>query len=593
MRIRSFGGILDECLESVRRGDSVEACLARYPKHAERLRPLLTLAARVQAAPRTEPRPWAQATAWDLVRQRAAELRGGKRRRGVNVSFGAWLRPMAISAAMVLAIMFGGGATALASQSALPDSPLYRVKLLTEDARLLIVFDDSQEADILLDQSDERMDEIRAMARKGKLIPANVLSAMEDRHDRAASVIAGLDQSDGEKPNLERRLLDQSATQEDALLALWDNIAPGGRDDYAEVVSLLHNTRLLGSTDLVISAEELTGGIQTISGELRFEDGVWTIAGDIEVVIDERTIGADELESGATATGVFARSGTHLQALSLFSISQPPAYVSGTVEEVTDRGITIDGNFYAFDASTIIPNLKLGDHVDIEVFASSEEGAVARSVSQTDAPDASLANVSLTLVGTIESAVGGSTELRVSGADFALPEGAKIDASAGPAEEGARALVEATFEGERLTAHSVTILPGERDPDRIFLVGSYVGMQGETGLWSVSGIGTTPPSGVEAPAEGSLIAVLGSRDGTTLDAEDIFVLEQPGDTPVTRVLSTIKSLQGNHWDVGIGMARVNPSAFVSGEPEEGSRVLMWGRKSNENVFQATYVRVLD
>lgn len=595
MRVRSFGGILDECLESVRRGDTVEACLERYPKHAERLRPILTLAARIQAAPSAQPRPWAQATAWDIVRQRAAELRSGKRRRGsasLGLGLGALLRPVAVAAALVFAIMIGGGATALASQSALPDSPLYQVKLFTEDARLWFVFDDSQEADILLDQSDERMDEILSLARKGKPIPSNVLSAMEDRHGRAAGIIEGLDAGDSDRDELMTRLLDQSASQEDALLALWDNIAPGGRDDYTEVVASLHNTRLRGTTDLVLTPNDLSGGIQQISGELRQEDGVWTIAGDFEVTIDGRTIGGLELQSGSTATGIFARNGTQLQALSLFSIARPPAFVSGEIEEVTRDGIWISGQFFRFDDDAFIPNLKFGDHVEIEV-ESAEDGAVARSVSQTEIADTPTSNFALTLAGTIESTVGESSELIVSGVRFVLPNNTKIDASAGPAEEGARALVEATLEEGGLTAKNVTILSGEADPDEVFFVGAYGGIQ--NGAWTVSGVPTTPPSDLDAPAEGSLVAVEGRRNNETLEivVEELFVIEEPGDRPLGRVLSTVRELDGNHWDVGIGQTRVNPSATVSGEPEEGSWVLMWGRKSDEGVYQANYVRVLD
>jgi len=46
MRIRTFRSILDDCLTALQQGESVEACLSRYPRHAERLRPLLTLARR-------------------------------------------------------------------------------------------------------------------------------------------------------------------------------------------------------------------------------------------------------------------------------------------------------------------------------------------------------------------------------------------------------------------------------------------------------------------------------------------------------------------------------------------------------------------
>src|SRR3990170_3391833 len=164
MRIKSFRSILDECLAALQQGQSLEACLSRYPKHAERLRPLLTLARRVGRTPPATPRPWAQRTAWALVRQRAADLRQGRHRARRQIT---WLRPLAVAASLVLALLATGGATAYAAQDSLPDSPLYRVKLATEDARLWIVFDDAKKADILLDQSDERTREVMALVQQG------------------------------------------------------------------------------------------------------------------------------------------------------------------------------------------------------------------------------------------------------------------------------------------------------------------------------------------------------------------------------------------------------------------------------------------
>lgn len=595
MRFRTFRGILDECLESVRRGESVDSCLERYPKHADRLRPLLTLSSRIQRAPSAQARPWAQATAWDVVRQRAAELRSGKRRHGAgstNYGAGMWLRPLAVATALMLAIVFGGGATALASQSALPDSPLYRVKLFSEDVHLWFVFDDSHEAGILLDQSDQRMDEMLTMARKGRPIPSNVLSAMESRHERAADIVANLDTSDSERQELLGRLLEQSASQEDALLSLWDDVSPGGRDDYTAVVAALHNTRLQGSTELVLSADDLSSGIQQISGELRLKNGVWVIAGDYEVIIDERTIGGREIASGATATGVFGRAGDGtLRALSLTLTGSAPAFVYGEIEEVSDDGVRIAGQWIPFDARTIIyKDLKEGDRVHIEV-GQSETGTVASSVSGVQ-PTNNTEDDSLTFVGTIESDVSGADQVVVSGVRFAIPGSAKIDASTGTAKEGARALVEASYPNGVLTADSITVLSGKADPDTIFMAGTYAGQS--SGRWIVSGIAVTPPEGAEEPEVGTGLSVEAQRVGKEMTANGYVVIERPGEDPPVAVTSTIQNLNGNHWDIaGLDEVRVNNDAVVIGDPDVGDRILFWGHESNVGVLQATYVRVLE
>lgn len=593
MRFRTFRGILDECLESVRRGESADSCLERYPKHAERLRPLLELAARVQRVPATQARPWAQATAWDVVRQRAAELRGGKRRPAIRTSagLGLWLRPLAVAMALVFAIFAGGGATALASQSALPDSPLYRVKLFTEDVQLWFVFDDSREAEILLDQSDERMDEVLTMARKGKTIPANVLSAMEDRHERAADIVIDLDPAHEDRSTLELRLLEQSASQEDALLALWDDVSPGGRDEYAQVVATLHNTQLGDATELVLSANDLIDGVREIEGEALLSDGAWTIAG-IEVSVDERAIG-QQLISGATARGIFgqASDGT-LRALSLISFGSPPAIVFGEIEEVTADGIRIAGRWIPFN-SLVIPELKVGDRVEIEL-EESDTGTVASKVSGAEPPDNAADDRSLRFVGTIESEVVGADSVIISGVTFTTTQSTKISASAATYERGARVLVQAAFSGGVLTAQNITILDSEAVADDIFIAGTFDGIR--SGLWDVSGIGVKPPVDAAEPEVGSLVSVDVRRTGTELEATGYVVVERPGEDPVAVFSATILDLTGNRWDIGIGDlgdVRVNPSALVVGDPDVGDQVLLWGRNSNVGVLQATYVRVLD
>src|SRR5437867_12458553 len=179
MRIRSFHSILDDCLDAMQRGESVDGCLSRYPRQADRLRPLLQLAERVRRTRPVTPRPWAQATSWNLVRRHASDMRAGKRRHLTDAGHGiGWVRPAAVAAALLAALALGTGGTALAAQNALPNSPLYRVKLATEDVRLWFVFDDKHKADILLAQSNERTSEILAMVSKGEPVPENVLSTL-------------------------------------------------------------------------------------------------------------------------------------------------------------------------------------------------------------------------------------------------------------------------------------------------------------------------------------------------------------------------------------------------------------------------------
>ncbi len=593
MRFRTFRSVLDECLAALQRGDSVEACLARYPRHAERLRPLLTLAQRIGQTPAQPPRAWAQETAWELIRSRAADLRRGGRRRGAGIDYGAWLRPLAIAAALLLAVIGGTSATALAAQDALPDSPLYRVKLWTEDARLWLVFDDSHEAEILLDQSNERVAEITAMVQKNKDIPANVLSALYDRNQRAAAILAGRPQ----ELALRARLRDQSAAQEDLLLALWENVPDSARDEYAKTVALVHNTRLQGSGAAVsITPQDLAGGIRHIEGAVSpVAEGIWNVGG-LDVRIDDRTIGRAALQQGATAKLVVAVGAAgELQALSLSTIAvdAPPtrALVSGEIQQVTDKGIWLSGGqFIPFSSQTIqTGKLKVGERVEVTL-ETTQAGTVASSV-KAAAAEAPGERDSVTLEGTITDEVSSkSSQWNVGGLTFET-SGAAVDARAGRATKGARVLVEATIDNGKLVATSITVLASQRDATAIHIVGRV--QSAPAGVWMVGGLRISPPAGAPPAPEGSVLAVEAVREGQDLRATQTTIVEQPGQSGIVRVLAAVRSIHDGAWEVDTGRVRIASTTVVSGNPVPGGRALIWGRQSPSGDLEAIYVRGLD
>lgn len=593
MRVRTFRSVLDECLTAIQQGDTVDACLARYPRQAERLRPLLLLAERIRQTPPQAPRVWARETAWGLVRERAADLRAGGRRARGGLSYGAWLRPMAVAAALVLALLGSGGATVLAAQDALPDSPLYRVKLWSEDARLWLVFDESHEAQILMDQSDERIAEITALIRKNKDIPPNVLSALYDRHERAARIV----ESQPQDLALRARLRDQSAAQEGLLVALWDNVADSARDEYAEAVALVHNTRLKNGGAMVsISPQDLAGGIKRIEGEASpVDSGMWNVGG-LEVRVDERTIGRAELQQGATARLVVAVGASgQLQALSLSIIATdlPPsrALVSGEIKEITEGGIWLaGGQFIPFSAETLqTGKLKVGERVEVTL-ETTRGGTVASTVKAAGEEEGEAQ--SLIFEGTIVSDVTSkSSQWNVGGLTFETA-GATVDARAGKAQKGARVQIEATVDNGRLAATSITVLAGQGEADTVHLVGTITGASGDG--WMVSGLRLVAPAGTAAPAAGSVVAVEASRQGDIWSVSEATVVEEPGDTGTTRVLGAIRSIQEDRWELETGKVRITSVTVISGSPLPGVRVLIWGRQAQSGGdLEATYVRVLD
>jgi hypothetical protein len=172
-----FDNILDECLERVIRGESIEACLESYPQHAAELKPLLLTALDTRKAvditPRAEFRERASRQFQDAIRDMAPQ-----RSRG----FFATLRPAWTTIIVVLIVIFGGGGIVSAANNSLPDSPLYAVKLATEEVRLAFATSTLGKAELYVKLTDERVKEIIEMADRGKV--AQVAQTTERLNDQ-------------------------------------------------------------------------------------------------------------------------------------------------------------------------------------------------------------------------------------------------------------------------------------------------------------------------------------------------------------------------------------------------------------------------
>jgi hypothetical protein len=592
MALQTFNSVLDDCIAAIQRGESVQACLKRYPRHADRLRPLLTLADRVRQTPVAAARPWPQATAWQRVRRRAAELRSPRRRvRVAHVNYGAWLRPVAVTLAIVVAVFAAGGGTALAAQDSLPDSPLYRVKLATEEVRLLLEIDDVSKAEMLIGQSDERMEEILTMARQDKKIPGNVLSALRSRNERAANILAEHPQ----ESELLSRFIEQAEGQEGNLILLFPTVSDSAYPAYTEAVAAVHNARLPGAEGLVgVQPEELAAGVLHISGAAQpVGQSLWTVGG-IEVRVDETTIGARELQPGATATFVVGKNTRgQYRALTLSTIQAdvPPSgsVVSGEVEQVTEQGIVIAGQLIPITSDTLrTGRIKPGQKVEVKL-GKSQSGTVAASTVRTDAPAASSG---LWFEGAIEGEVKKSNEWKIGGLTFVITTNTDLDARAGEAKHGARALVEASVQDGQLLAEKVTVLANDHGSDSAYVVGTFE--ESAEGIWHVSGLELVPPVRTEEPEPGSLLALDLRRQGNDLEVQSAIVVEEPNEIGLVRLNVVISGIEGAIWTVDFGTVRVASTADFSGpEAVVGARALVWGRQNQNGVFEATYARVLD
>ncbi len=187
-----FYAILDGCLERVRRGDSVDACLADFPAEAAELAPALALSAELYHLPRLEPA--AAAAARDLERVLAVLDEEPRPAGGFWASLGAFLsgrraarRPvLALARAAVLAgliLAAGGGLIVTASAESLPGDPLYGVKRGWESARLSLAADESARQALLDAQNARRRAEIEALVVLHRPAEVEFSGRLESRGD--------------------------------------------------------------------------------------------------------------------------------------------------------------------------------------------------------------------------------------------------------------------------------------------------------------------------------------------------------------------------------------------------------------------------
>lgn len=595
---RRFESVLDECLELMSAGETLEGCLARYPQHAERLRAHLQLAQRLRAVPHQQPRAAVLAGTWQQFRTMADDMRRGRGRVRVaapSVGRIGWMRPLTIAALLLLAVLGAGGGTVYASQSALPDSPLYRVKLATEDARVWFTFDDTGRAELLLNQSNERTDEIMELLRAGKAIPGSVLTAMRDRNARAIRML----EDHPDELALVARAREQSAEQEQLLLVLWGDVEESAQDEYAKTVATLHNAQLRTTgTPGSVTPDEVEAGVLSIAGPTEpLSEGVWLLGG-VEVRLDSRTLGETELEPGQQVNVIAARGRDgRLLALSVTITdrgSQQQYFVSGPVEEINDNEVVIAGQRITITDRTLL-KLRLQRGQQVEVKVEDVDGqAVASSVDSPSEIGGERAPALLAYEGIIEDEIGTEgviSDWVVGGQGFTVTPNTEIDARGGPVAQGARVRVEAIGNGDAMIARRVVVLPDDSSGNRIRVEG--VLQSSEEAVWTVSGVQVEAPDDAETPEVGSLVTIVAQREGDRLAAENVPVVFEPGPNGLAQLRGSIGDIaEDGVWRMGLVSVELDTETFVRGRPQVGSEVFIWASRDEDGTLRAIHASVL-
>ena len=188
MAANGFERALDECLDLVLKDEqSVEACMRRYPEHADEMAPLLQLAQEVKGTLDFTPSAAAKTRARLLLQAAVARQQAGGVRRW---RWPGWLRltgppRWAVGVATIVLVMaVGGTGVVAASSDSMPDQPLYPVKRAVEEARLVLTFSSNGRAQLHARFADRRIEEIAVLSRKGDAKRVSSLTTDLDRHLR-------------------------------------------------------------------------------------------------------------------------------------------------------------------------------------------------------------------------------------------------------------------------------------------------------------------------------------------------------------------------------------------------------------------------
>jgi len=180
--LKKIEDILAQCIEDIKAGrSSVEDCLDKYPSMRKRLEPLLRIALEIREPPDIKPSPAFK------VRARVQLMEQIHAKKAVTkwpwfrytnqvkpIPYKRRFNMVAIIVAVVLAVSALGGGTAYASQGSLPGDVLYPVKLGTEQARLVVATSDTAKAELYLTFANSRVQEMTALAERGRPEKVNI-----------------------------------------------------------------------------------------------------------------------------------------------------------------------------------------------------------------------------------------------------------------------------------------------------------------------------------------------------------------------------------------------------------------------------------
>ena len=175
-----FVEALNDCVERLARGESVQDCLDRYPERSEELRPLLEVSAStIRTAEQIQPDPIARQRNFLRFSQAVSEGTRCKRERvpwwrpWEFRKFTSIARPAVVGLMAIVIMATGIGATTAASSSSVPGEPLYWVKATRENVESRLPRSEESHANYQAKLAQVRGDEINKLIERGEFAEAD------------------------------------------------------------------------------------------------------------------------------------------------------------------------------------------------------------------------------------------------------------------------------------------------------------------------------------------------------------------------------------------------------------------------------------
>lgn len=220
-----FDNILDECIDRIAAGDSVEDCLALYPDLAAELEPELRTILQLHDVSSTEPTQAAK----NIGRMRLQQELRAQEDRELAKSQQSWLRGFlggrprwaTAALALVLTMAVGTSGAVAASSDANPGDVFYPVKRTKENVQLAFEFSPKDKAQLHLVLADRRAQEMERVAEKGNVAHLEPLQRdMQRNLEAVTAIVSALEDLDSVAAVNSMLEVNASATLADLQIAL-------------------------------------------------------------------------------------------------------------------------------------------------------------------------------------------------------------------------------------------------------------------------------------------------------------------------------------------------------------------------------------